>query len=113
MTDTKNDSQTAATDTLKADRDQLVADLEKLLADAKTLSTDAKSTSQAFITEKAKEVRAQLNDIIYDVKEHSEATKEQAVETIDKIEAGIKEKPWKAIGIAVLAGIVIDRLLRD
>ncbi len=33
--------------------------------------------------------------------------------TIDKIEAGIKDKPWKAVGIAVLAGIAIDRLLRD
>lgn len=94
-------------------RDKLVADLEQLLADAKVLSSDVSETSQAYFTEKTAKIRSQLADAINDVKERGESTKEQAVERIDKVEEMIKEKPWKAVGIAVLAGIVIDRILRD
>ena len=113
MKEANTHSTTTASDSLKTDRDQLVADLEKLLADAKSLGADASSSSQTYFTEKAKTVRAQLNDIIDDVKEHSEVTKEQVTETIDKVETMVKEQPWRAVGLAVLAGIVIDRILRD
>ncbi|CAA6678419.1 MULTISPECIES: YqjD family protein [unclassified Lentimonas] len=95
------------------DREKLVADLEQLLADAKVLTSDVSETSQAYFTEKTAHIRSQLTDAINDVKERGESTKEQAVETIEKVEAMIKDKPWRAVGIAVLAGIVIDRIIRD
>lgn len=113
MKEANTHSTSTASESLKNDRDQLVADLEKLLADAKSLGADASSSSHSYFTEKAKTVRTQLNDIIDDVKEHGDATKEQVTESIDKAETAIKERPWRAVGIAVLAGIVIDRILRD
>jgi ElaB/YqjD/DUF883 family membrane-anchored ribosome-binding protein len=113
MTDAKKQTKPTASETLKTDREQLVADLEKLLTDAKTLGADASSVSQSYLAEKAQSARAQLNDIIEDVKEQTEATKEQAVETLDNVETMIKKNPWRTVGIAVLAGIAIDRILRD
>ncbi|MBT63890.1 MAG: hypothetical protein CML13_11835 [Puniceicoccaceae bacterium] len=35
---------------------------------------------------------------------------EASVEKTDEVESCIRKNPWKSIGIAVVAGIVIDRL---
>ncbi|MBC2595129.1 DUF883 family protein [Ruficoccus amylovorans] len=99
--------------TLADDRDKLVSDLKTLIEDAKLLTTDAAETSQEVFSEKAAQVQAQLKDGLEKLKEHGQVAKEKGQETLDTVEKLIKDNPWKSLGIALLAGIVIDRLARD
>ena len=95
------------------DREKLAADLERLIEDAKVLTSDVSETSQAYFNEKAKDVRAQLNELIGEAKQHGECAKAKTCEGVETVEKLIIDRPWRAVGIAVLAGVVVDRLLRD
>ena len=95
---------------LKSDRDKLVADLKILMEDAKTMTGTAADDSKEFLVEKAEDLRAQLDATLVALKEHGDKFKETAVEKSKDLEKCIQKNPWKAVGIAVLAGIVIDRL---
>ncbi|MGE9293683.1 hypothetical protein [Ruficoccus sp. ZRK36] len=107
-------TKTAAKDTdLAADRDKLVSDLKTLINDAKTLTSDTAEVSQEAFSEKAAQVQAQLKEGLEKLKAHGQTAKEKGQETVETMEKLIKDNPWKSLGVAVLAGVVIDRLLRD
>lgn len=95
------------------DRDKLVADLKALIEDARTLTADVAETSQEAFTEKVTEVQDQIKEAVDKLKEHGQNAKEMGKESIDSVEKLVKDNPWKSLGIAVLAGILIDRLIRE
>lgn len=95
---------------LQVDRDKLVADLKLLVEDAKSLTESAGDESKEFLADKAEDLRKQLTETMDALKEQGEHVKEIAVEKTDEIESCISQNPWKSIGIAVVAGVVIDRL---
>lgn len=101
---------TTKTNELQADRDKLVADLKLLVADAKSLTETAGDESKEFLTDKAEDLRKQLSETMDALKEQGDKAQKVAIEKTDEVEACISKNPWKSIGIAVLAGVVIDRL---
>ncbi|MDP0497243.1 MAG: hypothetical protein Q7Q73_13650 [Verrucomicrobiota bacterium JB024] len=98
---------------LAADRDKLVADLKILMEDAKTLTSDAAETSHEVFSEKAAQVQAQLKEGLEKLKAHGQTACEKGKETAETVEKLIKDNPWKSLGIALLAGVIVDRLMRD
>ena len=98
---------------MAADRDKLIADLKVLIDDAKLLGSNAAETSQEYLQERAEQLKGELNDRIDRLKEGYGTVKAKGAESVDELEGLIKKHPWRAVGIAVLAGVVIDRLLRD
>lgn len=95
------------------DRDKLIADLKILIEDARALTGEAADSSQEFLGEKVSEIQTKIKDSVDMLKEHGETVKEKGKESFESVENLIKENPWKALGIAVAAGILIDRLIRD
>ncbi|MGZ0656111.1 DUF883 family protein [Coraliomargarita sp. W4R53] len=95
---------------LQSDRDKLVADLKILIEDAKSLTESAGDESKEFLSDKAEDLRKQLAETLDALKEKGEHVKEIAVEKTDEVESCISKNPWKSIGIAVVAGVVLDRL---
>ncbi len=98
---------------LAEDRAKLISDLKVLIDDAKVLTSDASASSQEFVQERAEAVKAQLNEGIDKLKVHYGAAKDKTVEATDDLEKLIKKHPWRAVGVGLLVGIVIDRILRD
>ena len=92
-------------------RDQLIADLKLLVADAKSLTEATGDDSKEFLTNKAEVLREQLNESIGALRAQGEKFKEVAVDRTDEVEDCLRKNPWMSIGIAVVAGIVIDRLI--
>ena len=95
---------------IQTEREKLLADLKLLVADAKSLTEVTGEESKEFLTDKAEDLRQQLNETLEALKAHGEKVKEVAVEKTDEVEDCIRKNPWKSIGIAVVAGVVIDRL---
>ncbi|WP_309381879.1 DUF883 family protein [Cerasicoccus frondis] len=106
-------SKATTADKLAEDRDKLVADLKLLMEDAKHLTADASDGASEFATEKAELVREQLSEIMAKLKTEGEHVKAKAKDTTKDLEKLIKDNPWQSLGVAVLAGIVIDRFMRD
>ena len=112
-TTTKKSSSTSAnTSALAGERDKLVADLKLLISDAQSLTETAGDESKEFVSAKADELREQMAAAMDCLKEHGENLKKTAIEKSDEVEQAISTNPWKSIGIAVVAGIIIDRLVR-
>jgi ElaB/YqjD/DUF883 family membrane-anchored ribosome-binding protein len=95
---------------LQSERDKLMADLKILVADAKSLTEATGDESKEFLAEKAEDLRQQLSETMEALRVKGEKVKEVAIEKTDEVEDCIRKNPWKSIGIAVVAGIVIDRL---
>lgn len=108
-------TQTSSSDAgkLAADREKLISDLKVLLDDAKLLGSDAAESSQEYLQERAEQLKVQLNQRIDSLKEGYGTAKAKTAEATDELEGLIKKHPWRAVGIGILAGVVIDRLLRD
>ena len=100
---------TAPKTTTAAERDKLIKDLNALMADAKALTSSAADDSQEFLSEKAEELKAQLSETLEKLKAKGVDMKESASEKADEVEELIRKNPWKTVGIALLAGVIIDR----
>ena len=98
---------------LADDREKLIADLKLLVEDAKVFTTDASSSGKDFMHERAEDLKVQLNEGLDKLKGHYATAKDKTVEATDDLEKLIKKHPWRAIGIGVLVGVAVDRLLRD
>ncbi|MCU0762515.1 MAG: YqjD family protein [Hydrogenophaga sp.] len=97
-------------DTL-ADKEKLVADLQRVIADAEELmqatahQTEGKVVElREKINENLRNARHKLADVEYSVREK---TREVARATDDYVH----EHPWRAIGTAAGAGLVIGLLI--
>lgn len=113
MPNKSSTTKTSTTDKLAQDRDKLLADLKLLVEDAKHLTADASDATSEFATEKAEQVREQLSDVMAKLKAEGENVAGKAKDTTQDLEKLIKKHPWQSLGIAVVAGIVIDRFMRD
>jgi ElaB/YqjD/DUF883 family membrane-anchored ribosome-binding protein len=109
---TSNPSSSAGTSTLKSDREKLLADLKLLMEDAKSFTETAGDESKEFLSDKAEDLREQLDATLESLKQQGEKAKEVVIEKTDEVEEVIRKNPWKAVGIAVAAGVLIDRLTR-
>jgi ElaB/YqjD/DUF883 family membrane-anchored ribosome-binding protein len=101
----------------RADKNQVT--LDKLLQDLQTVVADAEALLKATANqagEKVQEARAKAAESLSAARERlaemKDSALDQARELVDTGEEYVKENPWKAVGIAAAAGVLIGLLLR-
>ena len=101
----------------RANKNQVTVD--KLLQDLQTVVADAEALLKATANqagEKVQEARAKAAESLTAARERLAQVKDsaldQARELVDNGEEFVKENPWKAVGIAAAAGVLIGLLLR-
>lgn len=87
-------------------KEKLQADFETLLRDAKAL-LDA---SAGAADDKTKEARARLNQTVEDIKAKLQEAESRLGEKAEKVDRYVKEKPYQAVGLGVLAGLFLGWL---
>jgi ElaB/YqjD/DUF883 family membrane-anchored ribosome-binding protein len=101
----------------RATRDQVTVD--KLMQDLQTVVADAEALLRATASqagEKVQEARAKAAESLSAARERLNEMKDgaldQAREIVDTGEEYVRENPWKALGLAAAAGVLIGLLLR-
>ncbi|HUL93299.1 MAG TPA: DUF883 domain-containing protein [Burkholderiales bacterium] len=84
---------------------------EKLAADLKLVIADAEALLRATIGESAAAGRAKLHEGLDAVKLKLGPLTGDAVEQARAADDYVREHPWNAVGIAVLAGIALGLLI--
>ncbi len=93
-------------------REQLVDDLKAVIADAQNLAEEAKTASGEALQEKVDQAQDQLQAGMKALRSGGEHLAEEATKQTDNLEEMIRKYPWRSLGIATAAGILIDRLIR-
>lgn len=84
---------------------------EKLAADLRLVISDAEALLRATIGEAGETGRAKLREGLEAAKLRLGPLSEEAVEQVHAAEDYVREHPWGAVGIAVLAGIALGLLI--
>lgn len=88
------------TDKIKADLSTLVADAEELLRATASLSGEGVRAVREKVAASLRSARASLD-------EAREKAVEQAKAAAQATDAFVRERPWQAVGVALLIGVVI------
>jgi len=91
------------TNKLSRDFRTLVLGAEALLRKAQTLSGDGAAAARTEVERKMSDARATLEEL-------RDATAERTGQALDSTASFIRREPWKAVGIAIAAGVVIAML---
>lgn len=84
---------------------------EKLAADLKLVISDAEALLRATVGETAAAGRAKLHEGLDAAKLKLGPLAEEAAEQARAADDYVREHPWNAVGIAVLAGIAVGLLI--
>lgn len=88
---------------------------EKLAADLRLVISDAEALLRATVGETAAAGRAKLHEGLEAAKLKfgplAEEAVEQARDSVHAADGYVREHPWNAVGIAVLAGIALGLLI--
>jgi ElaB/YqjD/DUF883 family membrane-anchored ribosome-binding protein len=84
---------------------------EKLAADLKLVISDAEALLRATVGETAAVGRAKLHEGLDAAKLKLGPLAEEAAEQARAADDYVREHPWNAVGIAVLAGIAVGLLI--
>jgi ElaB/YqjD/DUF883 family membrane-anchored ribosome-binding protein len=84
---------------------------EKLAADLKLVISDAEALLRATVGETAAAGRAKLHEGLDAAKLKLGPLAEEAAEQARAADGYVREHPWNAVGIAVLAGIAVGLLI--
>jgi len=84
---------------------------EKLAADLKLVISDAEALLRATVGETAAEGRAKIQEGLQAAKLKLGPLAEEAAEQARAADDYVREHPWNAVGIAVLAGIALGLLI--
>jgi ElaB/YqjD/DUF883 family membrane-anchored ribosome-binding protein len=84
---------------------------EKLAADLKVVISDAEALLRATVGETAAAGRAKLHEGLDAAKLKLGPLAEDAAEQVRAADDYVREHPWNAVGIAVLAGIALGLLI--
>lgn len=101
----------------RANKNQVTVD--KLLQDLQTVVADAEALLKATASqagEKVQEARAKATESLSAARERlaemKDSALDQARELVDTGEEYVQENPWKAVGFAAAAGVLIGLLIR-
>jgi|SRR6267142_2448695 len=88
---------------------------EKLAADLRLVISDAEALLRATVGETAEVGRAKLHEGLEAAKLKfgplAEEAAEQARDSVRAADGYVREHPWNAVGIAVLAGVALGLLI--
>jgi ElaB/YqjD/DUF883 family membrane-anchored ribosome-binding protein len=93
----------------RAHEDEVTA--EKLAADLKLVISDAEALLRATVGATAAEGRAKIQEGLQAAKLKLGPLAEEAAEQARAADDYVREHPWNAVGIAVLAGIALGLLI--
>jgi ElaB/YqjD/DUF883 family membrane-anchored ribosome-binding protein len=84
---------------------------EKLAADLRLVISDAEALLRATVGETAAEGRARMQEGIETARQKLGPMAEEAAEHARAADAYVREHPWNAVGLAVLAGIAVGLII--
>jgi ElaB/YqjD/DUF883 family membrane-anchored ribosome-binding protein len=95
----------------KVHKDKLMADLQVVLADAEALLAATAHDANAGVAELRGRVQASLANARVDLQHAQEAMLIKAKEVAKATDGYVHENPWKSVGIAAGAGLLLGLLL--
>jgi ElaB/YqjD/DUF883 family membrane-anchored ribosome-binding protein len=93
-------------------KDKLMADLQAVLADTEALLAATANDASAGVVELRGRVQASLTHARADLLEAQQAVIVRAREAAKATEGYVRLNPWKAVGMAAGAGLLIGLLLK-
>jgi ElaB/YqjD/DUF883 family membrane-anchored ribosome-binding protein len=108
----KKASSTASNSSVGDEREKLLEDLKVLMEDAQCFTETAADSSKEFAYDKAEQVREQMHKTLEGLKSSGQDAVEIAKDKTSDFEEIVAKNPWKALGIAAVCGLAIDRMLR-
>jgi len=101
----------ASDDTVEARKEKLVKDLKGVIADADDLLNDlAHSTTEEFAAARTK-IEGKLSGARSRLADARSAVTDKARVAADATQEYVTENPWKVVGVAAAAGLLIGVLL--
>ena len=97
--------------TTDASKDKLVADLKIVVADAEELLRATASQAGEKVSAARERIQASLANAKVKLSEAERAALEQAKQAAKEADEYVHEHPWKAVGIAAAAGLVLGLLI--
>jgi ElaB/YqjD/DUF883 family membrane-anchored ribosome-binding protein len=95
----------------KVHKDKLMADLQVVLADAEALLAATAHDASVGVAELRGRVQASLANARVDLQHAQEAMLVKAKEVAKATDGYVHEHPWKSVGIAAGAGLLLGLLL--
>lgn len=95
----------------KVHKDKLMADLQVVLADAEALLAATAQDASVGVAELRGRVQASLANARVDLQHAQEAMLVKAKEVAKATDGYVHEHPWKSVGIAAGAGLLLGLLL--
>ena len=111
MAKTNDTANTATSDTVRDSRDQLIEDLKRVIEDAQNLAEEAKDASGAAIHDKIMAVQKDLGKRMKNIRKTGGNVIDEVEQQSENIEDLIRRYPWYSIGVAALAGLLVDRII--
>ena len=102
---------TTNTAAISTSKDKLVADLKVLIADSEELLRASAGQAGEKISAARERVQASLASAKVKLSDAERATVEQAKIAAKATDEYVHENPWRAVGIAAFAGLVLGVLI--
>ena len=97
--------------TTEVSKDKLVADLKVVVADAEELLRATASQAGEKVTAARERIQASLASAKVKLSEAERVALEQAKKAAKVTDEYVHENPWRAVGIAAVAGLVLGVLI--
>jgi ElaB/YqjD/DUF883 family membrane-anchored ribosome-binding protein len=94
-----------------SDSERFLADLKTFVADAEVLLGQARTLSGAGALAAREEFERRLSQARRGYAAAREVAVDRAQDYMDRTEAYVRNEPWKAIGVAAIAGAIVGVLL--
>lgn len=95
----------------EAEKEKLVADLKNVASDAEQLARTAMASSAEVLSAGRQKLAGKLSEMRMRVEDAQMAAAERARRAADMTRTYVAENPWKSIGVAAVAGLIIGFLL--
>lgn len=106
-----DDTMTTDTAAISSSKDKLVADLKVLMADSEELLRASAGQAGEKISAARERVQASLASAKVKLSDAERAAVEQARKAAKVTDEYVHENPWRAVGIAACAGLVLGVLI--
>lgn len=95
----------------QVNKEKLVADLRQVISDAEELMRATAHQTDGKITELRERIGENLRQARYKLADAEEAIKAKTREVARATDDYVHENPWKAIGVAAGAGLIVGLLI--
>lgn len=94
-----------------AEKQKLIADIKSVASDAEQLARSAMNSSAEALAAGRQQLAGKLSEMRSRVEDAQMAAAERARWAADATQNYVAENPWKSVGVAAAAGLIIGLLL--